>query len=178
MNMVSAWKPHHTTVPDQNAPGASVGFLQPTSLYRATNVAPVSSTVEPPSQETMLLNIHEIARAKRLRAEYGSWFLKKNGRWVLNDAFWAAWLCSSLSVFFDPDSDVFRSAMMPLAQSNKLAAGALVEPVGMILTEAAKALAPTFPTGELRDERIRQLIEIMKVVPGSEAFSRVQPPVE
>lgn len=124
------------------------------------------------------MDANEAIHIKRLRAEYGSWFLRRNGRSVLNDGFWAAWLCSKLGVFFDPDSDVFRTILVPLTPANRLSADALIEPVSMLLVEAAKALGPTFPTNELRDERVRQLIRIMRVVPGSEAFSRVQPPVD
>ncbi len=119
------------------------------------------------------MDSNEGLRLDRLRAEYGSWFIKRNGRWVLNDGFWAAWLCGRLGLFFDQDSNVFRTSLLPITQAYGLSADALIEPVRLLLVVAAKQI-PAFPTKELRDVRVRHLIEIMKVVPGSEAFRRVQ----
>src|ERR1044071_6785012 len=83
---------------------------------------------------------NEDLHAERLRVEYGSCFVKRNGRRVLNDGFWGAWLCLKLGIFFDQDSDIFRTTLMPMTQSNRLSADGLVKPVTMLLIEASKAL--------------------------------------
>jgi len=91
-----------------------------------SNALSASCVVESSSQEMAPFDVHELFRAKRLRAEYGPWLLKKNGRWFLNDGFWAAWLCARLGVYFDRGNDVFRSVLFPETQSNRALARAVV----------------------------------------------------
>ena len=122
----------------------------------------------------MTSRLQEIFRANRLRSVYGSWFHTKNGRTVLNDRFWAAWLSGNLRVYYDECASNFRCASLPPTTSNMISSEDLVDNVGMALVDAAKVI-PGFPTREIQVDRVWRLIELMKLVPWSEAFSMVRP---
>jgi hypothetical protein len=120
-------------------------------------------------QAEPLAELRRLFWVNQLKRAYGPLFLKRNGRTILNNRFWAGWLCGFLSVFFDDNIGAFRPICAAGMEFPTLSSHDLADNVGTALLLAAKQAPSSFPTYEIRPVRIRQLIETMERMPRAES---------
>jgi hypothetical protein len=139
-----------------------------------SDVGTARMNVHTQSQQAVLTGIRETFRVNRLKEAYGPLFRQQDGRKILNNRFWSAWLCGYIGVFFDESLGVFRLTRPPEPKSDIIWTEPMVDLVGGVLIMAADYMPHCFPLHEIRPSRIKQIIQVMKTVPKWEAFSKVQ----